>query len=204
MVENSAAANWVGDMTPIAASDWTYECARHLLDRAGFGGTPEDINRLYHLGPTAAVSSLVDFDPSVMNDLPAFSQSPIYDPTLRVFPETRPAATRMASKTGAAMGVSIKPAGARRLQPVVDRFFYWLRASTLETYRLAHWWAECMMISPQPLQEKMALFWHGHFATGSDKVRDYRKIWSSSTCCAPAAPAISAPSSWAWRRTRRC
>jgi hypothetical protein len=176
MVENSAASSWVGDMTPIASSDWTYERARHLLDRAGFGGTPEEITRLYNLGPTAAVSSLVDFDPGAMGNLPAFSQSPIYDPTLRVFPETRPAATRLAAKTGAAMGVSIKPAGPRRLQPVVDRFFYWLRASTLETYRLAHWWAECMLLSRQPLQEKMALFWHGHFATGADKVRDYRKM----------------------------
>src|SRR5438045_2314691 len=26
------------------------------------------------------------------------------------------------------------------------------------------------------LLEKMALFWHGHFATGADKVRDYRKM----------------------------
>ena len=27
----------------------------------------------------------------------------------------------------------------------------------------------------RPLEEKMALFWHGHFATNEDKVRDYRK-----------------------------
>ncbi len=74
------------------------------------------------------------------------------------------------------MGVSVKPAGPRRLQPVVDRFFYWLRASSLETLRLSHWWAGCMLLSKQPLQEKMALFWHGHFATGADKVRDYRKM----------------------------
>jgi uncharacterized protein (DUF1800 family) len=74
------------------------------------------------------------------------------------------------------MGVKVKPAGPRRLQPVVDRFFYWLRASSLETTRLANWWAECMLLSQQPLQEKMALFWHGHFATGADKVRDYRKM----------------------------
>ena len=33
-----------------------------------------------------------------------------------------------------------------------------------------------MLLSKQPLQEKMALFWHGHFATGADKVRDYRKM----------------------------
>src|SRR5207344_3402081 len=40
----------------------------------------------------------------------------------------------------------------------------------------AYWWADRMLITPQPLQEKMALFWHGHFATNEDKVRDYRKM----------------------------
>ncbi len=133
MVGNAATTGWVGDMAPIAASDWTYERARHLLDRAGFGGTPDQIDRLYRLGPVAAVSSLVDFDASAMSDLPEFSHSPIYDPTLRNFPETRPAATRLAAKTGSAMGVSVKAGGPRRLQPVVDRFFFWLRASALET-----------------------------------------------------------------------
>jgi uncharacterized protein (DUF1800 family) len=27
-----------------------------------------------------------------------------------------------------------------------------------------------------PAEEKMALFWHGHFATNEEKVRDYRKM----------------------------
>ena len=81
------------------------------------------------------------------------------------------------------MGVKVKPSGERRLQPVVDRFFYWLRASTLETRRLANWWADRMVATNRPLEEKMALFWHGHFATGEDKVRDYRKMRASSRCC---------------------
>ncbi len=33
-----------------------------------------------------------------------------------------------------------------------------------------------MVATRRPLEEKMALFWHGHFATGADKVRDYRKM----------------------------
>ena len=31
-----------------------------------------------------------------------------------------------------------KPGGNRPLQPVVDKFFYWLRASRLETDRVAY------------------------------------------------------------------
>jgi uncharacterized protein (DUF1800 family) len=33
-----------------------------------------------------------------------------------------------------------------------------------------------MLRSGSPLEEKMTLFWHGHFATGEEKVRDYRKL----------------------------
>jgi uncharacterized protein (DUF1800 family) len=37
---------------------------------------------------------------------------------------------------------------------------------------LATWWLHRMLHSPQPLVEKMTLFWHGHFATGAEKVID--------------------------------
>ncbi len=46
----------------------------------------------------------------------------------------------------------------------------------LETNRLAYWWANRMLTTSHPLEEKMALFWHGHFANNEDKVRDYRKM----------------------------
>ena len=74
------------------------------------------------------------------------------------------------------MGVDAKLAGPRRLQPVADRFFFWLRASMLETRRVANWWADRMVATNRPLQEKLALFWHGHFASSEEKVRDYRKM----------------------------
>ena len=32
------------------------------------------------------------------------------------------------------------------------------------------------MLTERPFEEKIALFWHGHFATSDDKVRDYRKM----------------------------
>ena len=33
-----------------------------------------------------------------------------------------------------------------------------------------------MVASQNPLQEKIALFWHGHYAINESKVRDYRKL----------------------------
>ena len=62
------------------------------------------------------------------------------------------------------------------MQPIVNKFFYWLRASMLETRRLSHWWAGRMLTSPRPLEEKMTLFWHNHFSNSEAKVRDYRKM----------------------------
>jgi len=93
-----------------------------------------------------------------------------------VFPESRPDATDRAEKYGASMGVDVKPAGNRPMQPVSDRFFYWLRATMLETRRLGYWWANRMLQTTHPVEEKMALLWHGHFATHENKVRDYRKM----------------------------
>jgi len=167
---------WLEDLAPIGAADWNYARARHLLDRAGFGGTPDDIARLARMTPEAAVLSLVDYQAIENGRLTPFEHSGVYDPTLNPFPPTRPAATRLAAETGAAMGIAVKPSGARKLQPVANRFFYWLRASTLETRRVANWWADRMVATERPLEEKMALFWHGHFASGGEKVRDYRKM----------------------------
>jgi uncharacterized protein (DUF1800 family) len=42
--------------------DWTREAAAHLSRRAGFGGTPAEIDDLYALGLEGAVSRLVDYD----------------------------------------------------------------------------------------------------------------------------------------------
>lgn len=38
--------------------------------------------------------------------------------------------------------------------------------------KLASWWLHRMLNSPTPIVEKMTLFWHGHFATGAEKVLD--------------------------------
>ena len=169
-------AAWQNDLTPIQAADWDYDFAAHLLERAGFGGTPEEIEALARMTPQQAVARLVLFQGTDGGNLPAFEPSGVHDPGLEPFPPSRPAVTEMAKEKGEALGIKVKPAGNRRLQPIVDEFFYWLRASVLETNRVAYWWANRMVASPRPLQEKMALFWHGHFASNEAKVRDYRKL----------------------------
>ena len=169
--------SWKGDLTPITAADWNYDRAAHLLERAGFSGSPEEIQKLADMTPEEAVRSLVYYD-SVANDhMPPFEHSGLWDEGLLHFPPSRPAATELAERRGAGMGVRLKPEFVNRhMQPVSDRFFYWLRATRLETRRVGYWWAERMLDTNRPLEEKMALFWHGHFATAEGKVRDYRKM----------------------------
>ena len=172
----AAPTEWVDDLRPIVSADWNRERATHLLERAGFGATPRDVQQNLALGPQAAVKALVR--PQAGDD-PAvgpFQPSGIPDAGIDPFPESRPLLTDTAKARGAALGVEVKPAGNRRLQPVVDKFFFWLRASALECNRIDYWWANRMLLTRRPLVEKMALFWHGHFATHEDKVRDHRKM----------------------------
>jgi len=176
LAQQGAIVSWQDDLSQIASTDWNYDRAAHLLERAGFGGTPEDIQALAAMSPSQAVGSLVYFDPSNNSHLHAFDHSGIHDPGIEPFPPSRPATTELAKQNGEALGIKVKPTGNRRLQPVVNKFFYWLRASVLETNRVAYWWANRMVASNNPLQEKMALFWHGHYAVNETKVRDYRKL----------------------------
>jgi hypothetical protein len=174
LAQKAGPPEWQNDLTPIASSDWNYDFAAHLLERAGFGGTPEEIQALAGLTPAEAVRRLVYFQ-NIENNLPPFEESGAHDPGLEPFPESRPAVTKMAKEKGEALGIKVKPGGDRPLQPIVNKFFYWLRASVLETQRVGYWWANRMVATHHPLEEKMALFWHGHFAVNEAKVRDYRK-----------------------------
>ena len=44
-------AHWIDDLSPIAPADWSYDRAAHLLERAAFGGTPDDVERFALMTP---------------------------------------------------------------------------------------------------------------------------------------------------------
>ncbi len=169
-------AAWKDDLTPLPAAEWNADRAAHLLAHAGFGGTPADVEALTRLGLDGAVRSLVHYESIPNPKMQPFVESGLWDPTLDKFPESRPEATDRATAKGESMGVAVKPGGSRPGQPISDRFFYWLRATMLETRRLGYWWANRMLQTTHPVEQKMALLWHGHFATHENKVRDYRKM----------------------------
>ncbi len=136
-------------LTPLAGKFWTREAAAHLLRRAGFGGTPEEVQRLYEMGMDAAVDSLVDYERINWETPP-----PMIDPVLLEPPMDRDDVRDLSEDQ------------RRELQTIRRR----AEQRTFEEVRV--WWIERMVESPRPFEEKMTLFWHGHFTSGMREVRN--------------------------------
>lgn len=146
-------------LNQIAPGDFQYAQARHLLWRAGFGGTPEQIRTLVSWGPVKSVDHLLNFD-SIAFDAVKPDE---FDKDIM-----RPA---NAEERGAI-------ANARRNndETAVAR----LRAQRQEAQRLdrqqmrdiQHWWLKRMIETPRPLEERMTLFWHGLLATSYRTIED--------------------------------
>jgi uncharacterized protein (DUF1800 family) len=65
-------------------------------------------------------------------------------------------------------GTAVSPSSAPPEIPLT----YSGRAVDNELYILADWWLNRMAQTTRPLEEKMTLFWHNHFATGYSKVEN--------------------------------
>ncbi|MFQ5430521.1 MAG: DUF1800 family protein [Phycisphaerae bacterium] len=137
---------------PLASSkDWDEARAAHLLRRAGFGGTPEQAAFLAGLGRKEAVAYLVDFD-RIEEALPPLRIAPYAPPDRGRLRDLNPEERR-------------KVVARRRM---IDR---------LQFERIVDWWLETMVSSPRPLQEKLVLFWHGHFTSGYREVRSSHAMY---------------------------
>lgn len=170
---------WTGDLTPISEADWTYERAGHLLERAGFGGTPEAIEALASMSPEEAVDSLIQYGGIPNDHLPPFEESGIWDEGM--LPDVNDnfdfrGGVAKAYATGEVYGVKPNENGVRRYQPIIDKLYYRNYATRHEWERATVWWAHRMLNTHRPLEEKMTLFWHDHFATEQEKIRDYRTL----------------------------
>jgi uncharacterized protein (DUF1800 family) len=141
-------------ITPLPFSRWNEQTAAHLLNRAGFGGTPEEIEALRRKGLTLAVRELVEVN------LEASSPSPPDWARPKNIQELRRSAR-------AATDPARKKEKMRELRMMEEQ----------QIIDLRRWWLERMMNGPAPLLEKMTLFWHGHFATSIQKVKDVYWMW---------------------------
>ena len=141
-------------LKPLAGSKWNYTTAAHLLNRAGFGGPPAEIQRLADLGLDKAVAFLVDYE-----NIPDTTAAPEW---------AKPDPTR------AERYLKVRDADPETRRKMIQEE---QQAQRQHIVQLKYWWLERMAKGPRPLQEKMTLFWHGHFATSMEKVRDAYLMW---------------------------
>jgi hypothetical protein len=143
-------------LTPLSAAQWNEATAAHLLNRAGFGGSPQDVENLRLMGPDRAVQWLVNYE-RVPDDTPA------------------PDWTQSFSGNEAVQRNAIYRAAdvdtRRELQRLQNQ------DENRQIADLRYWWIRRMALGPRPFQEKMTLFWHTHFATSFEKVRNPYFFW---------------------------
>ena len=142
-------------LAQLPASLWNDETAAHLLNRARFGATPAEIESARKKGLVAMVRELVDVRADAGNVPPPAWAKPR---NIR--------AARTALKAAKERGENFRET-ARQFRVMEGD----------EILDLRRWWLERMMNSPAPLLEKMTLFWHGHFATSVQKVKDGYWMW---------------------------
>lgn len=157
--ESTDRARLPADLRPIRDDEFGYNEARHLLWRAGFGGTPEQIQTLATWGPKKSVDHLLGFREVAYED----SAASAFDPDIMRPPTT---AERQAYRQAAARGDEDAVARFRQRRQEAQRI------DRRQLREMQRWWLTRMIETPRPLEEKMTLFWHGHFAASYRGVED--------------------------------
>lgn len=151
-------------LLPFVASEgdaWDDLKAAHLLQRAGFGGTPAELAKVRQMGMEKAVDWLLDFPEAPIDEIqpgggPDLSSIEGYP---KNFSEQR-----------------------KLFQGKTDQERMRLRQELQRGNREAMgktmgWWMERMANGPYPMHEKLVLFWHGHFTTGAQEERRASLMW---------------------------
>lgn len=140
-------------LEPLEQSRWTPEAAAHLLNRAGFGGSLEEISKLHELGHMAAVDHLV----SAGEELDLYPIPPLSTPAENA--RVRRELKKLAPQEQMQRKKMLKEAEREQIDG------------------LRFWWLQRMRSTPNPVREKAVLFWHGHWATSVVKVKEPYLIW---------------------------
>ena len=129
-------------LKPISPASWDYTKAAHLLNRAGFGGPPAEIQKLADLGADQAIASLLDYE-----KIPDATTNPDWA-------KPNPGELKNYREKIRNGTPEEKRIAQREQQQLNQRRMLELRG----------WWLRRMTHGPRPFQEKLTLFWHGHFA----------------------------------------
>lgn len=119
----------------------SFQDARHLLSRTGFGGNLRDIEQLTAMDRESAVDYLLNR-----------------------------AVRRAATNPPRDVVTSIPPQqGLKEMSPEEKKAFKQERKE--EALALKAWWYGELLETPSPLTERMTLFWHNHFTSSVKKVK---------------------------------
>jgi uncharacterized protein (DUF1800 family) len=149
----------INSLRELKPQDFDYWKANHLASRAGFGGTPSQVRALHQLGLDGAVDYIVDYE--------KLQYAPVKDnqyasDIMRPPTEEERLMIAEARRTN-------NEAIRERLQQERQR----RQAADREQMRdVQKWWLKRIIETTRPLEEKMTLFWHGHFATGYRAIED--------------------------------
>lgn len=144
-------------LAPLPAEQWTPAKAAHLLRRAAFGGTLEEVERLHALGPQGAVDALLDWDAKPDPGVPR----------LVISVTARPTRAELAAL----------PDRDARQKLLRDH----RRRDLAQFAVIREWWIEAMLRSAYPLRERMTLFWHALFTSGQRDVRNSYHMYIQNT-----------------------
>ena len=134
-----------------AAQAMGFDEARHLLSRTSFGPAPRDVESLSSLDYGAAVDRLLASPRRIaITAAPAW----INEGLKSVREEQREAVENLRDAKGD------KKLAAGIVRPIQE-----------QGRELRNWWVEEMLVTDQPLVERMTLFWHNHFTSSLQKVR---------------------------------
>ncbi|MHC5010667.1 MAG: DUF1800 domain-containing protein [Planctomycetota bacterium] len=152
----SVAAPAPDSLAPLAEDGWTIEAAAHLLRRAGFGGSTTDVRSLHRRGLEGAVDHLVDYGQTPLAALPP----------LEITVRNRPPRSAYEGKS---------EEERRAISNAYNR------ANNLQNEAVKEWWLRRMVSTTRPLEERLTLFWHGHFTSGYRQVRNSYHMYVQNT-----------------------
>src|SRR4029077_7250934 len=130
---------------PTDKEPFNQKWAGHLYRRAGFGATLAELREAEKRGLPGTLDLLMEGAPGAGDLVQMLNDLGFKE------------------RNGGGGGMG---SGAGSLARYKPNFF-----GQFDAYELRAWWLYCMLFGKHPLREKMALFWHNHFATSIAKVK---------------------------------
>ena len=130
-----------------AATSLGFDDARHLLTRTSFAASPADIDSFSRLTREQAVDRLLAW-----TDKPRITPPPAW------------------------VREPVVPGSQVRAMSVEERRQF-QNTNVRRGIEMRGWWLQEMVTTPSPLTEKMVLFWHNHFVSSQQKVRQPQYLY---------------------------